>query len=406
MNADTTEVIWDEARIIKLIDDGVEESLTLDYKAAGALRKTDGKRKEITKDVSAMANSAGGLIIYGVSEFQERDKQHLPSHIDPINTNEISKEWLEHVIGNIRPRIHDVLIHPVPLSGATNHAAYVVEVKQSVVAHQATDKRYYRRYNFESVAMEDYEISDVRNRWQRADHLVSFDAQIHKTFLVIFVVKNEGKLAAHDVSFQFSPEPHWKKEKPAMFSNGVRSIPSGKMFKFPYRAYKELLGDDDIPKSFDVRVSYYHPQIGGRFEETFHIDFMDYHWTLDSGSALEQQTQQLKKSLDGLTSEVKVLNKSVKSFLPIANPTGLNLSASTIQSIQSIQQGKVALKKRNPSHCGYNIFQEILGVDSDMAFRLYRHDWDDKESSIADIEGMTDEIMKDLYLYFNVPDVG
>ena len=51
--------VWDQARVQQYIDDGVEESLNLDYKAAGALAKTDGKRKEITKDVSAMANSEG-----------------------------------------------------------------------------------------------------------------------------------------------------------------------------------------------------------------------------------------------------------------------------------------------------------------------------------------------------------
>ena len=60
--------VWDEARVQQYIDDGIEESLNLDYKAAGALAKTDGKKKEITKDVSAMANSDGGIIIYGVTE--------------------------------------------------------------------------------------------------------------------------------------------------------------------------------------------------------------------------------------------------------------------------------------------------------------------------------------------------
>ena len=40
----------------------------------------------------------------------------------------------------------------------------VVEIPKSLTAHQARDLRYYRRYNFESVAMVDYEIRDVMNR--------------------------------------------------------------------------------------------------------------------------------------------------------------------------------------------------------------------------------------------------
>src|SRR5262245_35130496 len=105
---------WDEAALRNLIDGEREEELTLDYKAADAVSKADRKKLEITKDVSAMANSAGGVVIYGIRERQ--DRPHLPENLDPIDRREFSKEWLEHVISNIRPRIADLVIHPVPLS--------------------------------------------------------------------------------------------------------------------------------------------------------------------------------------------------------------------------------------------------------------------------------------------------
>lgn len=153
--------VWDEARVQQYIDDGIEESLNLDYKAAGALSKTDGKRKEITKDVSAMANSDGGIIVYGMTE-----QNHLPGNIDPVKRNDFSKEWLEHVIGNIRPKIDGLIIHPVPIGNSTTDVVYVVEIPKSHTAHQAQDKRYYKRFNFQSVMMDDYEIRDVMNRLQ------------------------------------------------------------------------------------------------------------------------------------------------------------------------------------------------------------------------------------------------
>ncbi len=128
--------VWDQARVQQYIDDGVEESLNLDYKAAGALAKTPGKRKEVTKDVSAMANSDGGIIIYGLSE-----KGQLPDALDPIDRQEFSKEWLEHVIGNIRPRIDDLIIHPVTIGNSDSDVVYIVEIPQSHTAHQAMDKR-------------------------------------------------------------------------------------------------------------------------------------------------------------------------------------------------------------------------------------------------------------------------
>jgi hypothetical protein len=46
----------------------IQESLTLEYKASGAVEKTEGKKMEIAKDVSALANAAGGQIVYGMTE--------------------------------------------------------------------------------------------------------------------------------------------------------------------------------------------------------------------------------------------------------------------------------------------------------------------------------------------------
>src|SRR5829696_4992355 len=99
---------WDEAKLQTLIDNFVEESLILEYKSAGSFALTDSKRKEITKDVSAMANSAGGTIIYGLKEYTEPDKKHLAESIDPIHRTPFSKEWLEQIINNIRPHIDNV----------------------------------------------------------------------------------------------------------------------------------------------------------------------------------------------------------------------------------------------------------------------------------------------------------
>lgn len=156
---------WEKIDVGKLIIDGVEESLHLDYKACGALAKTDGKKKEISKDVSAFANSDGGVIIYGVKEFDDPDKRHLPEKIeDGFDPPDISKEWLEQVItSNIQPKISGLIIRPIP-TGIDNKVIYIVNIPKSSTAHQARDKRYYKRYNFESVMMEDYEIKDVMDR--------------------------------------------------------------------------------------------------------------------------------------------------------------------------------------------------------------------------------------------------
>lgn len=90
--------------------------------------------------------------------------KHLPEKIDPIDRTKISKEWLEQTIqGRIRPRISDLKIEPVTVDDKLNQVVYVVEIPKSNTAHQANDKRYYKRFNFNSVPMFDYENRDILN---------------------------------------------------------------------------------------------------------------------------------------------------------------------------------------------------------------------------------------------------
>jgi len=165
---------WTEASIRNLIDTETEESLTLEYKSAEALAKTDYNKKEITKDVSAMANSAGGILIYGVREYADPQKRHLPEKIVAVNRAEYPREWLEQVINSIRPRLDGLIIHSVNVAGGPDDVVYVVEIPQSNTAHQANNHRYYKRFNFQAVPMEDYELRDVIFREKVPDVDVKF----------------------------------------------------------------------------------------------------------------------------------------------------------------------------------------------------------------------------------------
>jgi len=172
---------WTQARIQQYIDDETEESLTLEFKAAGSLSKDPRAKTEITKDVSSMANSAGGILIYGLKEFSDDDKRHLPEKIDPVNRRDYSKERLEQVINNIRPHIDGIIIYPIRLNTGADDVAYVVEIPQSTTAHQATDHRYYKRFNFMAEPMDDYEIRDIMNRALKPDATAIFAFATHST---------------------------------------------------------------------------------------------------------------------------------------------------------------------------------------------------------------------------------
>lgn len=224
---------WDQEELQRYIDEGIEESLTLDYKAGVALLRGSNRTKEIAKDVSAMANSAGGIIIYGIAENREEDR-FRPAHFSPVNRRFCSKETLEQIISsNIQPRISGIKIYPVPLQGefpklagsnghideygeadnGVNQVAYVVSIPQSDTVHQVVgSKRYYKRFNFESVPMEDYEIRDVLNRAShpvvesRVGHMVSeVDEEKGAIWSIPIFAKNRSLAVAKDtaITIQF-----------------------------------------------------------------------------------------------------------------------------------------------------------------------------------------------------------
>jgi hypothetical protein len=150
---------WDEASVRGLVDNAEEERQGLEFKGADALGQTPEKKKLITINVSAMANAAGGTIVFGIAEGDD----HRAKEIQPIDPRLYSKEWLEQVIHSIEPRIPDVTIQPVPIMDGGG-VVYVVDIPQGLTAHQARDHRYYRRYNFEKLPMLHHEIVDVMNR--------------------------------------------------------------------------------------------------------------------------------------------------------------------------------------------------------------------------------------------------
>jgi hypothetical protein len=161
----------DRASFQKMVDAEIEETLTLEYKASPALTRDSKNVLELCKDVSAMANSAGGQIIYGIGEDK---KTHKPTSVDDGVTDEkITREWLHQILGsNIHPRIDRLSVQRIPLSEAG--FGYVISVEPTQNGpHQAPDRKYYKRYELEAVAMEDYEVRDILRRATTPDLVVT-----------------------------------------------------------------------------------------------------------------------------------------------------------------------------------------------------------------------------------------
>jgi hypothetical protein len=132
-----------------LIADGIRESEVLEYKTAET-PFNDRDRAELAKDLTGMANSLGGLIVYGVAT-DTKDKT-LPLKIVPIEPKNI--ETLDRVLNaQVRPPIQGIRKRLIP---EINPKILLVDVPESQEPpHQSLyDKRYYRRSGVECLPME------------------------------------------------------------------------------------------------------------------------------------------------------------------------------------------------------------------------------------------------------------
>jgi hypothetical protein len=154
---------WDEDAVLGLVANKAQESFTLDFKACDALTNK-GWKHELAKDVSAFANSAGGTLVYGLRENSgTHEAESIDQGYDPA---EVSKERLEQVINStIHRRIDGIRYYAVALNKVNpGRVLYVIEVPESARAPHMANHRFYKRFEFESLPMEEYE---VRERYRR-----------------------------------------------------------------------------------------------------------------------------------------------------------------------------------------------------------------------------------------------
>ena len=208
--------------IQEIIDSKLEESINIEFKNARALSNDKMVKKEISKDVSSFANSDGGIIFYGIDE-----KDHVASGVSFIDGNIFTKEWLENIIiSSIQQKIEDLRILPIRFDNDISKTVYAVKIPKSLNSpHINADKKFYKRYNFQSVAMEEYEVRNIyykdRESQVYVERVISeFKGQneTHYIFKIEVQILNDGKYVSEKykiacdvrnaigVGIQYSPD--------------------------------------------------------------------------------------------------------------------------------------------------------------------------------------------------------
>lgn len=162
----------------RLIDNEVEESTILEYKSSFAVQNPKW-REELAKDISAMANSNGGTIVFGIKQKDIGNGNAIAHRLTPIPSSEMTKDKLSQLLSsNIQPIINNLEI--TYISESQEGGYFIVEIPQSNTAHQnRLTHIYYKRRNATVEAMEDYEIRDIMNR--NKTPIINLELQLIKT---------------------------------------------------------------------------------------------------------------------------------------------------------------------------------------------------------------------------------
>lgn len=380
--------------ILDLIENQIPEGIHLDYKASDALSTK--KKSEIAKDVSAFANSDGGQIIYGVIEDTEK---HIPVKIDEgVNFEKQSPEWLENVLlGNIFPRIDG--LHITPIKAPTGAVYYSIEIPKSFSGpHKALD-RYFKRFNFQSVPMEFYEIEDVRNRQSILKPVINVSL-FNKGMMFYWKLSNDSQYLVRDVKISFPDDLKWYSPDRAIKEKEIRFFQPKTELSFFFNTGPQLLQKEKSCLEFSVRASYLHPILEKKIEEVFPFDLSIYEGAMAEKTEIEEVANNITKIGKEIVKELNGIKKSTEEISLIANPTGLGLSFSTLKNLFALFSGKefcpeeFFIKYRN----NYESIMEILGVDTDLAIKI-RESFSNRQKADEILKEVPEEIKAKINIF-------
>lgn len=156
----------DEIALRRLVDGEVREDTDLDFKEVLYKRNDDGKR-ELAKDVAAMANSRGGVLILGI-----RDADEVAAELTPVELAEGEELRMQQVLASLIAPAALYEIHPIKTGAGDRY--YLIIVPPSADAPHAIrvgaeSLRYPRRDGTHTRYLSESEVANAyRSRFAAA----------------------------------------------------------------------------------------------------------------------------------------------------------------------------------------------------------------------------------------------
>lgn len=226
------------ARIDRFVTDSQAETLYLDFKEKDDRRNGvhgPSELKNYSEALSGFANSAGGVIVWGVQcKTQTPGDSDVASKLKPItghrafmtNLNSLASQLVYRTVEGVDNQVVDDSMDP------TGNSGFVISLipASDIAPHcaLANDKRVNRKYFKRNVSsflqMEPFDLEDMFGRRRGGRFEVEFTFQAGWTqggeamrLVAMFHVQNVGRHAAEQVAVRFDAGDHgfsWHPEAP------------------------------------------------------------------------------------------------------------------------------------------------------------------------------------------------
>lgn len=180
------------ADIHDFVSDRRREDLTLDFKLAPTAFGNRDERRTLATAISGFANSAGGLLVWGVEAKSDSEGIDCAQRAIPLDNPELFMSRLVAHAGAAVAPIADGVEHRL-ITGVGGPFAVTYVPESSSGPHMAKlgEDRYYKRSGDRFAMMEHFDLADMFGRRRRPVLRVDIERLAGLSFLV--TMRNEGR---------------------------------------------------------------------------------------------------------------------------------------------------------------------------------------------------------------------
>jgi hypothetical protein len=353
--------------IAEILQNQSSESLHLEFKRSDVLN--DSRRDEICKAVSALANSDGGRVVFGIAEDKAAQTISLDGGISNIHQ---SLERLDSILSdNISPRILNLEISSEDIGGKSFVTVFVP--KSGLAPHQSADKRFYKRSNNRSFPMEAYEIDDVRQRRLSGLPPLTVNLEIVSSVFAHLSIRNRSEIVCRDLAMAVKSNFSMSKfQKKMEGSVSLSRLGARQRVDYNLGSIFEILSENK-EAAFDVSGTYFSEASGTPIQIS---DRMSIGELIGSAMLHDEVADRIKDVGKEIRDVKEALGKSSeisKEILAVISGAGLRISPFSISqgSDGSAWRPNLSKFRYEPGSLTLEGLAEVLETDIETIREFY-----------------------------------